>query len=165
MNKRICSKCGKEKPFSEYHLKRGKPQPECKPCRSAYMAELYINNKDREKALRKAWYDKNKEKVCARLKKNRQENLHEERLRSRLRRRGMTLKEYQQKMVDQNNCCEICHSEFGADAYKNSYIDHNHQTGQFRGLLCSQCNTSLGLLKEDESRFEKCIAYLRKYKK
>ena len=165
MNKRICSKCGEEKPFSEYHSKRGKSQPECKPCRSKYMAKLYQDNRERERAVRKAWYEKNKILVCEKLRKNRQDNLQEHRLRARLRRKGMSLEQYQSKIIAQRNSCEICLGSFGTDAYKCSYIDHDHKTGKIRGLLCSQCNTALGLLREDIKLFQKCVAYLKKYKK
>lgn len=162
---KTCLKCGQEKPISEYHAKRGKPQPQCKTCRSDYMAKHYKENRPRERAKRKSWYEANREYVCEKMRTDRLLHLEEYRLRSRLRRKGMTFEEYTYKVTSQKNACEICHSSFGREAYKCSYIDHCHKTGKFRGLLCSQCNTAIGLLKESETLFKACITYLKKYKK
>lgn len=161
---KTCLKCGLEKSFSEYHAKRGKPQPQCKACRSKYMAKHYQENRTRERAVRKAWYEKNKLYVCEKMRTDRKANVHEFRLRERLRRKGMSLDEYKVKLQKQNNACEICLKPFSKNAYQSSYIDHCHRTGQFRGLLCSPCNTALGLTKENEAVLKKAVAYLRKYK-
>ena len=40
-------------------------------------------------------------------------------------------------------------------------VDHNHSTGKIRALLCSNCNTAIGLLKEDIPRVERLIEYLK----
>jgi len=54
----------------------------------------------------------------------------------------------------QNNKCAICFSE------TKLFVDHCHKTSKIRGLLCSQCNTGIGLLKENISNFENAIKYL-----
>jgi hypothetical protein len=40
------------------------------------------------------------------------------------------------------------------------FVDHDHVTGAVRGLLCSECNTSLGLLREDLATLDSLKAYL-----
>ena len=42
-------------------------------------------------------------------------------------------------------------------------VDHDHETGKIRGLLCSNCNVAIGLLEEDISRMQSMIAYLERY--
>lgn len=55
--------------------------------------------------------------------------------------------------------CEICG---GIDSGKNDWnFDHNHVTGAFRGWLCSRCNGSIGMLKDDPDLLDKAAAYLR----
>lgn len=65
------------------------------------------------------------------------------------------------KMIElSNNCCYIC----GENANKQKFrlnVDHCHKTDKIRGLLCSNCNTALGLVKEDINTLEKMINYIK----
>lgn len=57
---------------------------------------------------------------------------------------------------------EKCYNP-GCTQTKNLHIDHNHETGKVRGLLCSPCNTSLGNLKEDRERIVGLVGYLDEF--
>lgn len=59
----------------------------------------------------------------------------------------------------QDSKCFIC-----SLSEKLLYADHNHTTGKIRGLLCRECNFSLGLLQESKERLQKAISYLEKFK-
>lgn len=73
---------------------------------------------------------------------------------------GITLEEYNYLYDRQNGCCLICmRSE--AELGKRLVCDHDHSNGQVRGLLCSQCNKTLGSFKDDIERFKKAIRYLQ----
>ena len=61
----------------------------------------------------------------------------------------------------QSGCCAICSADFGSTIY---HIDHDHTTLRVRGLLCSNCNTGIGLLQEDISILNKSIDYINKHK-
>ncbi len=70
---------------------------------------------------------------------------------------------------EQNYKCKICHSDIKylsrtENKYKSACIDHCHVTGEVRGLLCSNCNRGLGLLKDDESIILRAYKYLVQYK-
>lgn len=54
--------------------------------------------------------------------------------------------------------CEACHQSEPQDRTLAS--DHDHLTGEFRGWLCSECNTALGLLREEPARFDALKRYL-----
>jgi hypothetical protein len=54
--------------------------------------------------------------------------------------------------------CEVCGQE--GKRRNGIVLDHNHKTGKFRGWLCSNCNTAIGLLNEDPKRFELLIKYI-----
>jgi hypothetical protein len=60
---------------------------------------------------------------------------------------------------------ERIHSGEGCDACgrvrKRMAVDHNHRTGKVRGILCSPCNTTLGLMGEDPERMHLLIGYLK----
>jgi hypothetical protein len=71
---------------------------------------------------------------------------------------GINLEEYNKMLSEQNNLCYICHKT-NNDGRKLS-IDHNHETGKIRKLLCKKCNSAIGLLNEDIELFKKCIEYL-----
>jgi hypothetical protein len=158
---KTCTTCHVEKPETEFHTKRGKPMPTCKPCRSIYMKGHYLANREREMKLRKAWYEKNKLKVSIEGKKQRRADPEKYGLGRRLKKYGVTKEWYLNKLAEQNNCCSICKKPFTESAY----IDHCHDTLITRDLLCSQCNTGFGLLQEDVAIFESCIAYAKKYQK
>ena len=65
--------------------------------------------------------------------------------------------------------CDICEKEDIGGSKNNKYLgkinslvmDHNHETGKFRGMLCNHCNRGLGHFLEDVSILEKAILYLK----
>jgi len=69
---------------------------------------------------------------------------------------GITLEEYNNMAQEQNWACKIC---LGNTARALS-VDHCHKSKKIRGLLCSKCNTAIGLLDEDISRLDKIKDYL-----
>ena len=80
---------------------------------------------------------------------------------------GITLSEYQELLSKQDSKCAIC----GVDnngKYRNKprafAVDHCHTTGKIRGLLCSDCNTGIGLLKDNINFLQSAIKYLNKIK-
>ena len=68
---------------------------------------------------------------------------------------GLTLEEHKQMYADQDGKCKICQKQI---AYSDIHTDHNHLTGQVRGLLCSGCNWRLGWY---EKRKDKINDYLQ----
>lgn len=158
---KTCSDCGHKKPFIDFHLKRGKPQTRCKVCRAKYMKQFYLDNLERERASRKAWYEKNKLSVSEKGKADRAANPDKHKFQRRLNKYGITRDQYFQMFKEQNETCALCKSPF----IDTPAIDHCHDTLIFRGLLCDPCNTGFGLLKESIATFQECIKYATKYKK
>lgn len=74
---------------------------------------------------------------------------------------GITPEDYQQMMDEQEGKCVLCREECSSG--QRLSVDHNHDTGKVRGLLCRNCNRGLGLLKEDPSVLLRAIEYLGKY--
>lgn len=77
----------------------------------------------------------------------------------------ISFEEYEKMYVEQNGLCKICNREgFLMDERRHKMklvVDHCHQTGVVRGLLCHNCNRALGLLGDDIERFERAIGYLK----
>lgn len=79
---------------------------------------------------------------------------------------GISLSDYNLKLEEQNHCCAICGTkESNNERMKRLVVDHNHTTGQVRGLLCHSCNVALGAVKEQEDILMACISYLKSYNK
>ena len=72
---------------------------------------------------------------------------------------GLTEKEYKNLFVKQNNRCAICGCEFTEN--NKGFVDHNHKTKKVRGLLCTKCNTILGMANDNISILENSIKYLK----
>lgn len=81
-----------------------------------------------------------------------------------LRTYGVSLQWYEQQFEDQNGLCAICGWEgFVMDPKRHKtklVVDHCHQSGTVRGLLCHNCNRALGLFKDSKESLLSAVAYL-----
>ena len=82
--------------------------------------------------------------------------LYEWRLKNRF---GLTGRDYEEMLKQQNGTCAICHHP---PKKKRLDVDHNHQTGEIRGLLCFSCNYGLGFFERRQVRFRDILAYVEK---
>ena len=73
---------------------------------------------------------------------------------------GITQREYEKMLVAQNNKCAICKTTDPGGPGGIFGVDHNHKTGKVRGLLCSNCNTALGLFKDNKEMLCSAIKYI-----
>lgn len=74
---------------------------------------------------------------------------------------GITLQTFDAISKEQGGVCAICGE---ANKGKHLVVDHCHTTGKIRELLCSRCNTGLGMFKENPVALRNAISYLRKHK-
>jgi len=76
---------------------------------------------------------------------------------------GVDLKWYDAQCASQKGLCAICNEPEKVMIRGKPFrlaIDHNHQTGAIRGLLCSPCNRAIGLLKDDPATIRRAADYL-----
>jgi hypothetical protein len=76
---------------------------------------------------------------------------------------GITLEQYNSMLEKQNNVCKICtqpEQMLHKGKPKRLSIDHDHNTGKVRGLLCQRCNTTLGRYKDDPKLIKNLISYI-----
>jgi len=73
----------------------------------------------------------------------------------RERKYNLTEGEFYELFDKQDGRCAICHVEMDKPC-----VDHDHKTGRVRGLLCTQCNTGLGMFKDSIRNLASAIVYL-----
>jgi len=75
---------------------------------------------------------------------------------SRYTKYGITKEIFDECIKKNNNCCPICNKQL-----KKSHIDHDHKTGEFRGVICFKCNGLLGMCGDDINILKNSIEYLQ----
>ena len=78
---------------------------------------------------------------------------------------GLSIGEFEKKLVEQDNKCGCCGDEFEFEGKKSKApcVDHDHKTLQVRDILCSRCNIALGHIKDCAKRAAKLLEYLLKW--
>lgn len=145
----------------------------CKKCLNKASIVWMKNNPEKASKSQKLWASKNPEKrkkIKERWTKNNPErakacylvkywpNLSPE----------AALANYRAMLNNQSDACAICFSvetkpDRRTGKIKDLCVDHDHKTGQVRGLLCDKCNIAIGLLEADKgiALFESAIAYIK----
>lgn len=146
----------------------------CNGCFNVKIHEDFGRNLEKSSGLRdKCKPCRNAQRVANR-KANRQKFLayeHTERYKKQQfiytlkRNYGITLDDFNLMLTTQNNKCRICNQEERHKNKKILSVDHCHESGKVRGLLCHRCNVILGLIKENTNVLENAISYLKENKK
>ena len=143
---------------------------ECSKCKTWYPATLEFFFKDKKhttgltshckkcrREYRKIYNKQTAKKNAIYSKKYRAENPEKARNSTLIRKYGITLEDYKKILKSQNNKCLICLCKFFK--YEGN-VDHNHETGKIRGILCPTCNKVLGLFNDNIDRFHRALKYL-----
>lgn len=145
-----CNKCGVVKPLCDFYIAAGNRdgrRGECKECSLAQRKRWYQKNRERSMAYVRAWQQANPQRVKAWRLKNRERRLAKMReihLRNKF---GLTPHEYDGILESQDGACALCRA--APTTGISLHVDHDHGTGEIRGLLCVRCNNALGLFRED----------------
>lgn len=78
------------------------------------------------------------------------------------RKYGLTIEQWEELFDSQDRKCAICFSGENNFSAANFHVDHNHETGAIRGILCGSCNVSLGHFKDDVKILRSAIDYLER---
>jgi hypothetical protein len=150
---RLKNKEKKKEYDKEYYLKNNE-----------HFKEYYLKNKEKVKEYVKEYRLKNREKYLKYMRDWHQkpENIGRNKNYKLIKRYNLTLEQFNDKLKNQNNKCTLCYTTFDEKINK-ACVDHNHQTGKIRDLLCSFCNSTLGLVKENINILNNMINYLNKH--
>jgi len=136
-------------------------------CRNCYEKQLRNQNfeyAERQRESSRNWDKKNPEKKKESdriwIEKN-PEKKKRTQLKYRLKKYGITPKEYQNIFKRQNGKCALC-KKF-PDKHKCLMVDHNHSTGKVRGLLCKSCNFLVGTFEKRMALLMEAGRYLQSF--
>jgi len=106
-------------------------------------------------------YNKNSEKVKL-YKREHYKSAYKNHLNTKLLcSYNITLLKYEELLSSQNYKCAICLEKCASG--RRLSVDHDHNTGRVRGLLCLNCNRAIGNFKEDVNSIKNAITYLERY--
>ena len=156
MDSKKCTKCGEIKSVQEFRLilKRGKMvrRSDCVVCgRKSGRAYYRAHREERRIYGRRHAKERYRDDPSFRL-------LIKER--NYLRLYGMTIQAVATLLASQSGICAICGTSNAGGKWGTWIIDHDHETGAVRGLLCHQCNVGLGMLGDSRSTLVAAIEYL-----
>jgi hypothetical protein len=148
-----CSKCRQVKPKDEFYKDNSRKDGRCcrcKICATAYAKEYHRRPevKKREKAYSKGYHYRPE------IKRRQQSYALQ-------RTFGITIVDKETLFDIQNGSCAICKRKL--NEISKAHIDHDHKTDKIRGLLCHNCNTALGMLRDDTGILYEAIKYLDKH--
>lgn len=149
---KMCISCDTNKPLTEFYTDFTR-EVRCKSCVSI---------------LRRDSYKKNKEVVIKRVKEYRNKNPEKIRDTKLKQAYGVGVDYFNEKLKEQDGVCAGCKRNvkiIWRGKVVRMALDHDHNTGNPRGVLCIKCNRALGLLEENENIFYNLLEYINKYKK
>ena len=147
-----CRDCGQ--PFS-YEARSGPPPKRCYDCQ-----------RQKNTQRQKAWREANPERQAAAARKHHEKRkanpeYHQYYRDRHILKYGITRADLDAMIAAQDNKCAICGGGRNGTGTR-LHIDHCHDSMKVRGLLCSKCNTAIGLLDNSPERAEQLAAYLRR---
>jgi hypothetical protein len=143
MESRKCSSCGVEKELHTGFYKQASKR--------SHRAGGYLRQ------CKTCILDKNR---ITQAKPKTKERIWENKLQYRY---GITKEDYQYLLKTQKGCCAICgttNPSLKSKKHKYFSVDHCHQTGRIRGLLCATCNSAIGLLGDCPNTLVQASLYL-----
>lgn len=141
-----CTKCKEQLPDASF----GKSRGWCRNCKNASNRSRYANATIEEKR-RLNGFSTPAGKRCRRRKK--------------IERYGITEDQYRELLIAQDGLCGCCgrpETRSVKGVLATLSIDHDHETGVVRGLLCSSCNWAIGRLGDDLEGLKKAVVYLER---
>lgn len=150
---KVCSKCKEEKPLKSFYKRRDRVngyKSQCISCSNKESKNYYNNNRKKRIEYRRRYQKLNPKKVKDTQIKYKY---------------GITIEKFDQMYQKQGGVCKICGMEETAIHNKTKKIralciDHNHVSGEIRGLLCSECNRMLGRARDNPLILIKGAKYL-----
>jgi hypothetical protein len=172
MQTRRCSVCKEVKPLSEFP---GLRNYYCRSCRTAYRRRWKEANRDQERETKARWTEENRERAretYATWKERNREHVRQVKAKHRMENgdryrrwnrfgfHGITEEIFLEMLAEQDYRCAICRCEISEE---KSHIDHCHNSGLVRAILCPGCNQGLGNFRENTDALEMAIIYLQTF--
>lgn len=151
---KICKKCDESKPIEEFHRapqnKDGR-SGSCKTCDNVLKRAWKTANRKRHNENGRRWRESDPERY--------REYKRRYLLQSNY---GITPKEYDEMLAAQDGVCACCRTSDPGGGRSNFCVDHCHETGRIRGVLCNTCNTAIGMLGDTVESIDRVAAYMHR---
>lgn len=144
---KLCPTCSQTKSFEDFYQDKRYSDGyswRCRSCTKAAAIKSHKDNPDRTKANSKRWRKKMKDLLPEYSRRNRF---------------GLPFGTYAQMLANQNGGCAICGA--APPDGKPLEVDHCHETGKVRSLLCTLCNKGLGCFRDNPKLLDKAKDYLQ----
>lgn len=128
-----CARCEEVKHITSFGTDRSRPDgrhPYCRPCRNDIGREVY------------------------------ERNPRSERCRVLRRKYGLTAERFDEMLAAQGGGCAVCSTTEPGGRWGLFHVDHDHETGEVRALLCHRCNVGLGYFGDDPELLRLAADYL-----
>ena len=161
-----CTKCGVEQPVENFYRAAGTRdgrRGDCKRCFQQRASARYRADPEPMKARARRWQAANPERVAENLRRYQESGRKAAAdRRSHLKRKfGLTVEQYDEMLAAQGGGCAICGRPPRDDI--SLHVDHDHDTGQVRGLVCFRCNNALGDFNESQALLVSAAEYLDRH--
>ena len=147
VSSKSCPKCEMVKPVPEFGVRpNGKPKSYCRPCEREYNREHAARPeaRNRKREVNRRYNESGKGR----------DNGYRHKY-------GIGVDEYDRLADEQQHRCAICGVDEPPRGSDFWCVDHDHDTGAVRGLLCDHCNRGLGQFKDDPERLLTAVRYLQ----
>lgn len=160
-----CRVCGQWKPLDDFYKQAGMRdghRNQCKVCMRAQHRDWYDRNRERSIAYVKSWQGANAERVKAGRDRLNATPERKRKARDAYYRRtfGITADDFDSLLGEQGGGCAICGCV--PERAASFHLDHDHVTGEIRGILCLSCNQALGHFRDDAALLERAAEYVRR---
>lgn len=166
-----CTTCGESKPLSGFKRRKSVSdghRKQCKECMKKVAAKWPKPSKEKSREHSRRHYYKHQEKEIQRsssVNRSRKDAIRDKRYQKEY---GITLEDFEAMRAAQGGVCACCGDEEKSIHRKgaaiNLHVDHCHDTGKVRGLLCTRCNIGIGFLMNDVEIMLKAAIYIEKNK-
>ena len=172
--KKICTKCGKMKFVSHYYKAQDTKDSlrgECKECHKKWAHDRYHKIGDRKRKHARERYKIKKVEISQKRKDTWQFDRVRRRFkialsssRSWAKKKGYTPCFASEMEISTafTGACEIC-GRTEDHLTRRLNLDHDHETGKFKGWLCTACNRAIGLFSESQSVLHSALTYVAKH--
>lgn len=148
---KLCRKCQTKKPLEDFGISNKSTDGRrysCRECENRQIRENYVKDPSSRRSSSANYY----------YKKESREGRRERML---MKNYNLTLEDYDSLLEAQDYKCAICRYEAGKRGRPLLAVDHCHDTGKVRGLLCDPCNRAIGMLLHDPVVIQNALNYIQ----
>lgn len=142
-------------------IDKSKDSLRCSVCEKEYPDEAFTKGANKYEREKRRGRQSRCKRCRAKTRSDYEKGLYRERNIKKLY--GITVDQFNAMLIRQEGKCAICGTtEPGGKG--NFFVDHCHETGKIRELLCLHCNSAIGYFRDNISYMQKGIDYINKHK-